>query len=172
MALPMNFVTMAEDLSRDGFVSACNFPFLFGATLLVAPGQSGPRTILREMCRTPVGAEPASVAPRTILQPLRCRGTPADRITVGRTHENDVVLADVQISKLHAWFCELDGHLVLHDAGSRNGTWVGDRPLVPKGPGVRVPYGAMVRFASLCFTLLDPAGAWESLREVRNSLAT
>jgi hypothetical protein len=167
----MNFLVMAEDLSRDGFVSACDFPFLFGATLMVTPGQSGPRTILREMCRTPIGAEPESVTPKMILQPVRCRGTPTDRITVGRTPDNDVFLADVQVSKLHAYFQELDGQLLLFDAGSRNGTWVGDRPLVPNGPGVPVPYGTMVRFSSLCFTLLDPAGAWQSLREVRASVA-
>jgi hypothetical protein len=54
---------------------------------------------------------------------LKKAGAPfADMITVGRTSNNDVVLKDVTVSRFHAYFRERDGHWIVCDAGSKNGT--------------------------------------------------
>ena len=55
-----------------------------------------------------------------------------DMITVGRTGNNDVVLRDVTVSRLHAFFRRRDERWVLADAGSKNGTAVDGDPLQPR----------------------------------------
>lgn len=47
-----------------------------------------------------------------------------DRITVGRTPNNDVVLADASISRLHAYLRQQGSGWVVADAGSKNGSWL------------------------------------------------
>jgi pSer/pThr/pTyr-binding forkhead associated (FHA) protein len=68
-----------------------------------------------------------------------------DMITVGRTGNNDVVLRDVTVSRLHAFFRRRDERWVLADAGSKNGTAVDGESLQPRrerdlasGTGVRI----------------------------------
>jgi hypothetical protein len=67
--------------------------------------------------------------------PLRRRGS-GERISVGRSRRNDIVVGSSSVSKLHAYF-ELRGDVwYLEDADSRNGTWVETLRLEP---GVAVP---------------------------------
>ena len=51
-----------------------------------------------------------------------------DRITIGRTANNDVVIADHSVSRLHAYVRQADGWVVA-DAGSKNGSWLDAAPL-------------------------------------------
>jgi len=47
-----------------------------------------------------------------------------DRITIGRTSNNDIVIADTSISRLHA-YARRDGRAwVVADGGSKNGSWL------------------------------------------------
>lgn len=51
--------------------------------------------------------------------------TSADRLTIGRSPGNDIVLAeDTQVSRLHAVLENVSGAWLLRDIGSRNGCWV------------------------------------------------
>lgn len=54
-----------------------------------------------------------------------------DRITIGRTPNNDVVISDASVSRLHAYVREEDGWVVA-DAGSKNGSWLEDAQLEPR----------------------------------------
>lgn len=54
-----------------------------------------------------------------------------DRITIGRTSNNDVVIAHPSVSRLHAYVRHADGWLVA-DAGSKNGSWLGEGRLEPR----------------------------------------
>ena len=47
-----------------------------------------------------------------------------DRITIGRTPNNDIVVADPSISRLHAYLRRDGGTWVVADAGSKNGAWL------------------------------------------------
>lgn len=47
-----------------------------------------------------------------------------DRITIGRTSNNDVVVADTSVSRLHAYVRRAGAHWVVADAGSKNGSWL------------------------------------------------
>ena len=47
-----------------------------------------------------------------------------DRITIGRTSNNDVVVADTSVSRLHAYVRRDGTRWVVADAGSKNGSWL------------------------------------------------
>ena len=47
-----------------------------------------------------------------------------DRITIGRTSNNDVVLNDTSVSRLHAYIRRDGQGWIVADAGSKNGSWL------------------------------------------------
>lgn len=47
-----------------------------------------------------------------------------DRITIGRTNNNDIAIADHSISRLHAYIKPNPTGWVVADAGSKNGSWL------------------------------------------------
>lgn len=47
-----------------------------------------------------------------------------DRITIGRTPNNDVCIADSSVSRLHAYLRQQGAGWVVADAGSKNGSWL------------------------------------------------
>ena len=72
-------------------------------------------------------------------------------VAVGR--RQDLLDADVAISKFHAFFKQEDGRTLLHDAGSRNGTFL-NGTVVPDskhGKPLEVGEGARVRFGEIEF---------------------
>jgi len=56
----------------------------------------------------------------------------ADRITIGRTGNNDVVINDHSVSRLHAYVRFQDGGWFVADAGSKNGSWLRGDKLEPR----------------------------------------
>lgn len=96
-------------------------------------------------------------------------------ITIGRTRNNDIVLSDVSISKLHAWIrrrTEDDGTEVftVTDAGSRNGTFVNANPL--RGDTGRLPVGARLRLGQVELLFADGRMLHEALRRPGAGRAT
>ena len=71
------------------------------------------------------------------------------RLSVGRTKENAVTIADPSVSKIHAsLMLNSSGKIVVADTGSTNGTFVnGDRIAYGKGvelaPGDRIAFGSV-----------------------------
>jgi hypothetical protein len=55
-----------------------------------------------------------------------------DRITIGRTHNNDIVIVDHSVSRLHAYVRQADGGWVIADAGSKNGSLLRGARLEPR----------------------------------------
>lgn len=53
----------------------------------------------------------------------------ADEVFIGRTANNGIVLAKPNVSKRHAVIQVKDGHVVVNDMKSTNGTWVGGRKI-------------------------------------------
>jgi hypothetical protein len=52
-----------------------------------------------------------------------------DRITIGRTSNNDICIADSSVSRLHAYVRREGNNWVLADAGSKNGSWLREEQL-------------------------------------------
>ncbi len=57
-----------------------------------------------------------------------------DIISIGRRKDNDIVLPDRQVSRLHARIERQGDRYVLHDCGSKNGTFVNGHPVVAPQP--------------------------------------
>jgi hypothetical protein len=96
---------------------------------------------------------------------VKAKGNPyADRISVGRAQNCDVVLRYASISKLHAYFHErAEGGLELVDVGSQIGTRVSGRALTPH-VAVPVTIGALILIGRVS-TRLAPAGVvWDMLK--------
>jgi hypothetical protein len=97
--------------------------------------------------------------------PLRksAEGKPfADRISVGRALNNDVVLRHASVSKFHAYFqCDDKGAFYLTDARSKNTTTVNgalvESSMVPVRPGDEIAFGSVL--ATLCPAAL----LWDAL---------
>jgi hypothetical protein len=53
-------------------------------------------------------------------------------ITIGRTVNNDVVLANHSISRLHLYVTHRDEQWWIADAGSKNGSWLAGQKLHPR----------------------------------------
>jgi FHA domain-containing protein len=88
----------------------------------------------------------------------------ADRISIGRARNCDIVLRDRSVSKLHAHFrLRPEGGLDLVDLGSQNGTRINDRPLVANNPEPVEP-GARILIGSVLTILLDPPRLFDLLR--------
>ncbi len=176
--MAFDYSRKAAEQPRDEFVASCPFPFLVGASKLVQP-QAPLRTgRFPKVVTGPFGGERDRTAVtnieeeerrangRLVVVPVRkVHDLFPHMITVGRTRNNDVVLEDVLISKFHAFFRQkAGGNWELCDAGSANGTRVGDVALPAKGAGVALPFGARVGFAQLEFQFLDAGACWDALR--------
>lgn len=55
-----------------------------------------------------------------------------DRITMGRTANNDIVVNDTSVSRFHAYVRRDGNTWVVADAGSKNGSWLRGVPLEPR----------------------------------------
>jgi hypothetical protein len=84
-----------------------------------------------------------------------------DRITIGRTDNNDVVIADPSVSRLHAYVRHANGWVVA-DAGSKNGSWLGDEQLEPRRE-VPLPPSTAIRFGDVHLTFYRSSDLFELL---------
>jgi hypothetical protein len=88
----------------------------------------------------------------------------SDRVLVGRASNNDIVLRNDRISKLHGYFqCGARGVWKLYDAKSANGTRI-DGELVPPGEeGVEIRTGQVVMFGTLPCEIIGSGELYDSL---------
>jgi hypothetical protein len=161
-----DFVQLAATHTCESFVRAFPHPFLVGEAVLRQPRPG--RTLIFESGNT-FNVDEQTLAKsqqgrRLVLPVRKSHQMFPSMITVGRTKNSDVVIPDVLISKFHAFFRLVDSHHELADAGSQNGTRVGERILEPKGPTVRLRSGDVIYFSQLRFRFLDAAACWEELR--------
>jgi hypothetical protein len=161
-----DWLAVARRVGREPFCRHNGFWFLVGRHAMLRPDR--PRnTLVMEIPPGLPGGPPGvpqliGESVETLVFAVRkVQQAFPHMITVGRTGNNDIVISDVSISKFHAWFRAADdGKLELADAGSRNGTWVGEDKLEPKAMS-QVSMRSRVRFAKLQFTALDAGAFWD-----------
>ena len=167
----VDYLELARSRSRAEFIAACGFPFLLGADTLSRP--PGPQPTVcgaeyPELQRFLAGGPPPTLTKRekaTLLPVSKLTKAFPSMITIGRTSNHDVVLSDVEISKFHAFIRSHDkGGFELVDAGSSNGTWVGEMKL-RKLVAQRLRFGEPLRFGRLRFHFLDAGACWDALRQ-------
>jgi hypothetical protein len=173
MALSRDYAELALRTSRGDFVRMHDEPFLVGGANLRRPARAQMTGIhsAAELSTDSAEGQAPSTTPSDGSSPLvlpirKVQGAFPSMITVGRTENNDIPLPDVTVSRFHAFFRQTDGRLELGDAGSRNGTWVAGRRLVPRGPVEPVSLGDMVLFGNLAFMILDAAACWDELHKI------
>jgi hypothetical protein len=134
-----------------------------GVTGEVATGTAAPLGFRTQYVST--GSVNMQLAPAPAVVPIAKRDTNpfAERISVGRAPNCDIVLRLPFVSKLHAHFACIDNRGArLTDAGSANGTFVNGQRLVPS---VVTPLNLrdIIRFGSLSLMLVDGAGLYDAL---------
>jgi len=102
---------------------------------------------------------------RFVLHPLVKTGVNpwSDRILVGRAANNDVVLKNDRISKLHAYFHKGPRGWRLVDARSANGTRLDAVAVPANDEGVPVRSGQRVTFGEIEAELIGSADLYERL---------
>ena len=88
----------------------------------------------------------------------------SQRISIGRTKENDLAVDDTSVSKMHAsLMLNTEGQLVVADTGSTNGTFV-DGERISYGKAVTFSAGQKLKLGSveLAFEILEQSVAKEA----------
>jgi hypothetical protein len=90
-----------------------------------------------------------------------------DMITVGRTPNNDIVLKDSTVSRLHAFFRHRGAAWQVADGGSKNGTSLDGAPLAPRKERP-VESGQVVKIGDLELTFYTAEELFKMLSLVTN----
>lgn len=161
---PSDLVREAKQTSREQFVQAHRGFYLVPAPRVVraraqaATVPASRAALLRQSTAALDDADPNTTI--TVL-PLAPKPTP---IHVGRTDENDVVIADVTVSRRHAAFVIAGDRIEIVDLGSRNGTRVRGVPL-RAGESQPLKSGDPVDIGSVHLVLVDADGCFHALKE-------
>jgi hypothetical protein len=86
----------------------------------------------------------------------------ADRITIGRTLNNDIVINDSSVSRLHAYIRRDASGWVVADAGSKNGSWLRGERLEARREKP-LPSRAMLRIGEVELTFYTAADLFAAL---------
>jgi hypothetical protein len=88
-----------------------------------------------------------------------------ERVSVGRATNNDIVIRDDSVSKLHAWFARgEEGNIYVADAGSRNKTMV-NGVVIPLQSPEETNSGDSIRFGAVETILSSASVIWRALHE-------
>jgi FHA domain-containing protein len=85
-----------------------------------------------------------------------------ERVSVGRATNNDIVIRDDSVSKLHAWFARgEEGNMYVADAGSRNKTMLNGVAIPLQSPE-EINSGDSVRFGAVEAILCSAKVVWQA----------
>jgi|GEM_PF-685425 len=88
---------------------------------------------------------------------VRREESPYRMVSIGRTPNNDIVIADASVSKFHAYF-RTETDLRVWDGGSTNGSTINDRKVPTRDhgePPLQMNVGDVLRVGSVPLTLMD-----------------
>lgn len=174
-----------QSLSRDGFQRRFDRPVLLHRIQEIITAQPSFLTSLIPRPRVRVvplrdlhvprliaamGMQESANAQMLVVYPLNKRlgGAFQERITIGRARTADIHLPFQDVSKLHAYFERVPGtppeamRFALCDAGSRNGTFLGDQQLL-QGKLTEVTDGAQVQIGPRFFLYYTPGALYDLL---------
>jgi hypothetical protein len=83
--------------------------------------------------------------------------------TIGRSADNDIVIADFVVSKIHAHIVVFHEMYFIVDMNSTNGTRVNGK-LIPPKMKVQLQLNSSIAFGRLCFMLTHPLQVYRGLR--------
>ncbi|MBI3183917.1 MAG: FHA domain-containing protein [Myxococcales bacterium] len=170
--MPRTLASYVKKLGREPESSgAPSVPILLWEAPFWQHGQSDPGT------STAPGQPDRPHAGEPLVLEVRLRvaksGGFADTIRLGRIDTNDVVIADMSISRFHAYFRQRKGtgEWLLADAGSKNGTWIGPYQLGNRKEHP-LPDRARLRFGDVQVQFFLPPTFLEKLTELAREAAS
>jgi hypothetical protein len=136
---PVDYLTMLREIGAESFRARYRFGLLLeghlapssraglGMLHTVSEGDRG--VVMGAETRVEDGLHRALVIPLEKKEP----SSPDRMIFVGRAANNDMVLLNEMVSKVHAYFCKVPGSDVVQvvDMNSTNGTFVNGQRLLP-----------------------------------------
>jgi hypothetical protein len=163
-----DYKRMGQELTRAAFAARYPHPFLAVLARFNDGDDQDFEFETNLVRRVPSGTGPLqlpSVEVHGIFPLVKSARNPyADRISVGRAANCDVVVPSNHLSKLHAHFLPAaDGTWELRDANSANGTFKnGER--IAQGIKLKVKSGDRVRFGVLEAQFVDAGGLYDLLQ--------
>jgi hypothetical protein len=86
-----------------------------------------------------------------------------ERVSVGRATNNDIVIRDDSVSKVHAWFARgEEGNIYIADAGSRNKTMI-NGVVIPLQSPEEINAGDALRFGAVESLLCSAKVFWRAV---------
>lgn len=124
-------------LGREAFLAAAApAAFVRYPSPVIARLAAGDRSVLLEGETLDVPVSATSGAVQIDLEVFQLVKKPGasfpDRITIGRTPNNDIAVSDPSVSRFHAYVRQASDGWVVADAGSRNGSWLRGVRLEPR----------------------------------------
>lgn len=148
-------IELARKVTRDAFIAQVPPRFIvLGASQSTPPGAPA----ISFATQAFMAPTKLSVSDELIVIPLvKAENNPyADRVSIGRARNCDIVIRDPSISKLHA-LVRVDGsEFALLDIGSQNGTYLNGRRLAANEP-VLLSTHDQVMFGGVPTTFMDSA---------------
>lgn len=167
------YVNAVRQNKRDAFMELYPFPFLLlkldepkpMQAPETSPGSdwSGSTQITVNMAKTSSFAVLRHNASLYRVYPVVSRDTQGDQqtVTLGRLASNDIVVAEVSVSKVHASFSLDPGHdATIVDLGSRNGTTVNGKRIPPHKPWP-ITFGDPIVVGGVAVVLIGAGALWE-----------
>jgi hypothetical protein len=165
---------LRRDVSRESFIARFPHPFLvrsLGAVRASGEDEQGddfgePQVAFATGVIDAEGiglSRRPSLRDAKILRVVKAPGNPyADRVSVGRAANCDIVIRESSVSKLHAHFKLEADRVMLVDVRSANGTFVNGRRLDPLRPAP-VESGDLLLFGLIAVQYLDAGKLWDVL---------
>lgn len=127
------------------------------------PGAWKPPPKTGETMIAATGPTPPPAAGEALALGLQVRAGKAPQLTLGRDATCDLEINDATLSHVHLLFMEAAPRCwTVRDAGSRNGSWIDERPLA-KGVPQPLSTGSRLRAGQVCLTYYDPPGLYSRL---------
>jgi hypothetical protein len=160
-----DLIALVRTTSRDQFAASTKSLFLVMMNRSAATeGGAAPmefQTVVADASSPKLGVA-AGLEVQEIVK--SARSPYADRISIGRARNCDIVIRHGSISKLHAhFFVRAGGALELVDLESQNGTTVNHRRLSPNTP-VPVASGDSVALGNVTGRVMDGRMLYDALR--------
>jgi pSer/pThr/pTyr-binding forkhead associated (FHA) protein len=157
------------ELGKDEFVAAVAPAALLRYRHDVHPELSGLSTLTldetSEDTTLPISKEELEGAYTVEIHPLAKKpgASFADRITIGRTPNNDIAINEHSVSRLHAYVRADGPRWVVADAGSKNGTSLRGKSLEPRKERPLLSH-AVIRIGEIELTFFVAEDLFEALR--------
>jgi hypothetical protein len=162
---------LARKLERDAFLARFPHPVLIrrSQNTSLAPREEYGSTLKMRIDRAKktyrVDPSPPAALDKVTAIAKSDRNSFANKVLVGRTETNDLVVSHMTVSKHHAFFQvdELTGALSLTDTDSTNGTQLNGQVLEARQPQL-LSDGDQVAFGDMEYTFYTAEGFFELLQ--------